>query len=360
MTTALTELLTEFIAFRSVAGDEAAKRECLNWIQGAFLGNARSTLRHGEVGGASYLFLAHPKPQLLWFAHIDVVPGTDEQFTLRIEGDRAFGRGVKDMKGAALPFLLAYREALKEGREPPISILLTSDEEIAGRSIPTLLEEGILSAPVAFTPDTGPTIVVEHKGVVWAELVARGRGTHGAHPWDGENPIPLLAEAIKRLAAAFPAGSKHEWKMTVSPTELQGSSARNVVPSEARCSLDIRYPPQICQDPSEALALVSRELPSGCTLSLILTADPLRTDPKHPMVQLLKTIAEEVLGEPVPIGREHGASDARFFGAHGIPAFLYGPIGGGIHSSEEWVSLSSLAQHLEINRRLLSSLSSER
>lgn len=359
--------LARLVSFRTTADRPGEKTQCLDWIAKTFL-EARNpstplgaSVQRGTVEGAPYLLLDHPSPKLLWFAHVDVVPGSDAQFTVEVRGDRASGRGVKDMKGAALPFLLAYREAC-EGAVPPISILLTSDEETAGHSIRTLLEQERVRAPVAFTPDTGsnPHIVVEHKGVVWADLTVRGKGTHGALPWEGENPVPLLAEALLKLTAAFPPGTAEDWRVTVSPTKLTGSSARNVVPSEAQCALDIRFPPEVCPTADDALALVSRHLPSSVQLTATLTANPLKTDPQHPMVQRVKRIAEEVMGSPVPIGREHGASDARFFQDFGIPAFLYGPTGGGLHSSDEWVSIPSLFDHREISRRLLAELMKHR
>lgn len=352
--------LERFVSFRTIAGENEEKRHCLEWLEETFLQPKTKNYKRetGAVNDAPYLLLAHPHPKLLFFAHVDVVPGEDRQFELSRKNDKLFARGAKDMKGATLPFLLAYQEVCERGDMPPVSILLTSDEETAGPTIPTLLREGKLNVPCAFTPDTGanPHIVVETKGVVWAILIAKGKGTHGALPWEGKNPIPLLAETIQTLQEAFPAGNEHEWQVTVTPTQLQGSDARNKVPAEAHCSLDIRFPPEECSSPEEALKRVQKHLPAGCRLELVLSTPPLKTDPAHPMVQLVKRIGEEVTKQSVPIGREHGASDARYFSAMGIPAFLYGPIGSGIHSAEEWVSLSSLLEHIEISRRLLSSL----
>ena len=145
--------LSTLIAFQTIAGENETKQACLQWIEKTFL--STNNKKRGSVAGCPYLLLEHPHPQLLWFAHIDVVPAKEEQFRIHKEGDKLFGRGVKDMKGAALPFLLAYQEACERGKNPKVSILLTSDEEVAGQTIPTLLKEKILKTPVAFTPDTG-------------------------------------------------------------------------------------------------------------------------------------------------------------------------------------------------------------
>ncbi len=360
MRTELLRTLEKFIAFKTVGNDADAKRACLDWIQEFYFSDSRLPIHRGEVSGAPYLLLAHPTPSMMWFAHVDVVPGGDSQFALRVDGDRAYGRGAKDMKGAALALLMAYRSFVAEhGITPPLSILLSSDEEVGGETIPTLFRQALLNdIPVGYTPDSGsqPFIITEHKGVVWADLTARGRGGHGSVPWDCENPIPLLARAIEILTEEFPPGAGDEWRMTVTPTRLQGSAAPNQVPDTATATLDIRFPKSVCATSLEALERVRQALPDGCEAHAVRAADPLCTDPMHPMVQTVKRIAEEVLGHGVELGREHGASDARYFDAHGVPAFIYGPRGDGLHSADEWVSIESLLQHVEINRRLLRAL----
>jgi succinyl-diaminopimelate desuccinylase len=52
----------------------------------------------------------------------------------------------------------------------------------------------------------------------------------------------------------------------------------------------------------------------------------------------------------VSVGRD-GASDAVSFLRAGIPAVEFGPIGGGHHGPDEWVSIASLASY----RRTLTS-----
>lgn len=355
----LIELLKTFVAFESVDGRKKEKEDVLTWAEKTFLSDTKYKMHRDEVSDAPYLFLEHPEPDLLWFAHVDVVPGTPDQFKLRVEGEKAYGRGAKDMKGGALPFLLAYKEAASRGVKPRISILLSSDEEIAGPSIPTLLSKGMLKAPVAFTPDTSctPGIITEHKGVVWAELIINGSSGHAAMPWESDNPIWKLSSALKVLNEKFPPGKGNDWQVTVSPTTLKGSGARNQIPDEVSCGIDIRYPPSECKNAEEAISLVQHVLPEDCQLKEILSASPLQTDSKHPMVQFIKSLAEETEGRSVEIIREHGGTDARYFSEIGIPAFLYGPIGGNIHGKDEWVSIPSLIHQYELCKKIIRDLS---
>ncbi|MBT4120068.1 MAG: M20 family metallopeptidase [Candidatus Peribacter sp.] len=345
----LLNLLKVFISFKSVDGEGIYKTECLDWIQTAFLGSTKSAVQRGDFEGSPWLYMPSGDCKLLVFAHCDVVPASDEMFELSIEGDSAKGRGTSDMKGNILPFLMAYRDAIEEGTQPPISILITTDEEVAGNTIPHLIDTGVVTAPVAFTPDSNDLgIVCQHKGVVWSELICSGKGGHGAYPWDTDNPAWLLVEALAKIKEAFPPGEHDDWQITVSPTMLQGSSARNQVDAKVTCGLDIRFPPETCSSPKEALEKVSAILPEGCEIREVLSASPLSTPENHPMVEMFKEVAEEVLDTSIGFKREHGGTDARYFSEKGIPAFLYGPKGAGLHSKDEWVSVSSLQKHYKM------------
>jgi succinyl-diaminopimelate desuccinylase len=48
--------------------------------------------------------------------------------------------------------------------------------------------------------------------------------------------------------------------------------------------------------------------------------------------------------ETISVGRD-GASDAICFIGAGVPAVEFGPVGGGHHGPEEWVSASSLGTY---------------
>jgi len=169
--------LAKLISFRSIVGANDVKKLCLEYIEKTFFSSSPLERIRGEVKDCPYLFLQHKNPKLLWFAHTDVVPGEEGQFTLQREGDILLGRGVKDMKGAILPFLLAYREACERGDVPPVSILLTSDEEIVGQTIPALKSApsfatsvGLVvtpsSTPQEAISETYPTFAVSRKSFI--------------------------------------------------------------------------------------------------------------------------------------------------------------------------------------------------
>jgi succinyl-diaminopimelate desuccinylase len=105
--------------------------------------------------------------------------------------------------------------------------------------------------------------------------------------------------------------------------------------------VDIRFLPN--QDPGEILAAI-RSLPDVRIVKTFHRA-PARVSRRNPYVRALReAVSRSLDDEALSIGRD-GASDAISFLQAGVPAVEFGPIGGGHHGPEEWVSIDSLARY---------------
>src|SRR6266540_3950925 len=67
---------------------------------------------------------------LLLHGHIDVVPGLPGQFEPRVEGERLYGRGAYDMKGALASMLLAFADLACLRRIPPTRVVTFCEREL--------------------------------------------------------------------------------------------------------------------------------------------------------------------------------------------------------------------------------------
>ena len=236
-------LLAQIVSFRSIQGENDAKNECLDWVIATFFDHCVHDTERNAYQQCPYMYVKHPEEKALWFAHLDVVPGTDDQFQLRKEGDKLYGRGTKDMKGPALSLLLAWKESVESGENPAVSILLTTDEEMGGDTIDYVIENHQLSPPFAYTPDcSGQDIIVEHKAGLWIRITIYGRSAHAAMPWEGSNAVQELASIIAKLQSRFPVCELEDWTTTCTPTSIQGGQAQNQVPDTASVECDIRFP----------------------------------------------------------------------------------------------------------------------
>jgi succinyl-diaminopimelate desuccinylase len=281
-------------------------------------------------------------PTVVLEGHIDVVPGLPGQFEPRIEGDRLYGRGAYDMKGA-LAAMMLVTAAMKDQDRVRVRFGMVGDEESeegSERGCDHLVDNGFVGDFAITGEPTDLHIGIAAKGVLALRLEVSGRAAHGSTPWLGDNAV-LNAIDVFRSIESLPFArhsSEHFDRPSVNLGRIWGGDALNKVPDRCVIDVDIRYLPG--QDP-EAIAEEVRGA-SGAAVSTLLALPPATVDVHSPFVLLLReAAATHHEGEPMSVGRD-GASDAVSFLRVGVPAVEFGPVGAGHHGPEEWVSVSSL------------------
>jgi succinyl-diaminopimelate desuccinylase len=282
---------------------------------------------------------------ILLHGHVDVVPGRPEQFESRVEGDRLFGRGAYDMKGALAGLMLAIAD-LRDQDAVRVQLGIVPDEESeeeVERGGDLLVAQGCVGDFVITGEPTDMHIGVAAKGVVAMRLRVDGRSAHGATPWLGENAI-LRAVDVFRAIQSLPFASRSSElfdRPSINLGRILGGDALNKVPDTCFIDVDVRYLPE--QEP-EAILDEVRGI-SGATVVSSFTRPPALVDPDSPFVRALgDAAAPHHEGEVTSVGRD-GASDVVSFLRVGVPAVEFGPLGAGHHGPEEWVSISSLASY---------------
>jgi acetylornithine deacetylase len=75
---------------------------------------------------------------------------------------------------------------------------------------------------------------------------------------------------------------------------------------------------------------------------LLFSRPPYEVADGHPIAQTVARAAQRISGRPQPVGGMSFWTDAAVLGEAGIPSVLYGPGGGGLHSTEEFVVLEDV------------------
>jgi succinyl-diaminopimelate desuccinylase len=281
-------------------------------------------------------------PMVVLHGHIDVVPGLAGQFEPKLEGDRLYGRGAYDMKGAVAAMLMVTA-AMRDQDRVRVRLGIVGDEESeedAERGSDHLVDTGFIGDFAITGEPTDLHIGIEAKGVLALRIEVGGTAAHGATPWLGDNAV-LNAIDVFRSIESLPF-ARHSSELFDRPSinlgRIVGGDALNKVPDRCVIDVDIRYLPG--QDPEAILAEV-REI-AGSEARALLTRPPATVDRDSAYVRALRSSATEHHdGEPMSVGRD-GASDAVSFLRVGVPAVEFGPVGAGHHGPAEWVSLSSL------------------
>jgi succinyl-diaminopimelate desuccinylase len=339
------DLAQRLIAFdtSSPEGIRRAAEFVGGWLESRDI-RAEQTIARGlpvtkaEVGPAD-------APTLVLHGHMDVVPGGDGQFKPRLDGDRLYGRGAYDMKGALAVMMLVLHNH-REQENVRLRLGIVSDEESEeeeNRGSDALVEDGFIGDFAITGEPTNLQVGVQAKGVLAVRFEVLGRSAHGATPWLGDNAIVKAIEVfrgIESLPFARQSSALFD-RPSINLGRIWGGDALNKVPDSCVIDVDVRFLPE--QDPEEILAELSA-IP-GTKVLATFRRPPAVVEASSPFVRGLCEAASPHHPERVmSVGRD-GASDAVSFLNAGVPAVEFGPVGDGHHGPEEWVSVSSLRSY---------------
>ena len=311
----------------------------------------------------------HAPHQVLLGIHMDTVYGVDHPFqtVTRIDKDRLVGPGVADAKGGLVVMLTALTalERSPFAQQLGWQVFINPDEELGSPGSDVLLRHyatqcdlGLLYEPAL--PDG--KLIAARKGSGNFTVVVRGRAAHAGRDFEhGRNAVTALAQIVtdmNALSATRPG-------LTVNIANVRGGGPSNIVPDLAIARFNVRLwrPDDQQYVESELARIVDKaNQREGFTAQLhgSFTAPPKPFDPATS--RLLDIIARcgRELDIPVQWQDSGGVCDGNRLAAAGLPTVdTLGVVGGAIHSSHEYVQLSSLTQRARLSAGLLLKLAAQ-
>jgi glutamate carboxypeptidase len=301
--------------------------------------------------------------QILVLGHLDTVYelGTIRKMPFRVSRGRAFGPGVFDMKAGLVIALfavdaLAHTELLPRR---PIVFLWTSDEETGSDSSREVIESEARrsKAVLVLEPAGGPQgqLKTRRKATGTAELIITGRAAHaGLDPGAGVNAVHELAlQAAQLMRLNNPRRG-----ITVNPTIAQGGARSNVIPAEARLTIDLRAETLADMRRIERRLKALRPTLPGARLAVEggFSRPPLERRASAFLFSHARKLADR-LGFSVGECLAGGGSDGNFTAALGVPTLDgLGAVGHGAHSADEQVIVAALPERAALFASLLATL----
>jgi glutamate carboxypeptidase len=344
---------------RTVAAEWRKRRAKIGYLTRKEAGNhlriawpAGVTLRAGTSAG-----------QILVLGHLDTVyeVGTIRGMPFRVGQGRAFGPGVFDMKGGLVIALFAADALARVNWLPRrrIKFLWTSDEETGSKSSRDVIEQEARrsAAVLVLEPANGPRgqLKTRRKATGTAEIVIGGRAAHaGLNPNEGVNAIRELELQSERLVRL----NDRRRGVTVSPTMAQGGTRSNVIPAEARLTIDLRAETRDDMRRIERKLKSLRPILPGARVTVKggFSRPPLERSASAALFSHAQELAKQ-LGFSVGECLAGGGSDGNFTAALGVPTLDgLGAVGEGAHSTDEQVILSALPQRAALLAGLLATL----
>jgi len=289
---------------------------------------------------------AQGAPSQLLLGHYDTVwpAGTLARMPFAVEGDRARGPGVYDMKGGLAQLVVALATLRGLGLEPAVTpvVLVNADEEVGSRESARFVRRLARIACRAFVlePSLGieGRLKTERKGVARYTVTIHGRAAHaGLDPEAGASAILELAHVIQALFALNdPARG-----VTVNVGTIDGGLRPNVVAPESRAVVDVRTRSQA--DAVAVDAAIRRLQPATPGTSLAVDGGPGRPPLEAtPRNRALFTTARRLatgIGLDLQSGLAGGGSDGSTASLYTATLDGLGAVGDGAHAAHEYLEI---------------------
>ena len=322
---------------------------------------------------------------LCFNGHLDTVPfdGSDWSYDPLGErdGDRLYGRGTTDMKGAVAAMVQVALAYARTGTEPPVTLqfAFVSDEETGGDAgLATLLEATEFDPDACVVGETTArngrhSVSVADRGHVWLTVEASGTAAHGSRPMIGENAIDRLTDAIDRLRTDFgqrelsldpsmepiiaesvdfyepEAGADATRRLYCYPTvnlgRIEGGTAINTVPASACARVDIRLTAGVdtgevlggirdCLDGMDGIGVTDLSWTRG-------SYEPVDS----PVAEASARAAEHVVDDRVYRRSATGGGDAKVLRHRGVPTVEFGFGTQTAHGTDEYTTTEALVRN---------------
>ena len=368
------KLLADLVAARSIApADDGAIDVLCAYLQNIGVICEKLTFSDAnETITNLYAQRIGSGPRHIVFAgHSDVVPAGNEDlwnsdpFTLSKVGDLLIGRGLVDMKGAIVAFIVALEKLIASDKDPNVSFLISGNEEVYSTNgmIPliewvknhnTNFDLCILGEPTS-KAQLGDLINYGRRGSVNFKLEVLGIQGHVAYRENFDNPITKLVQILQDLkSSALDRGNEifQESNLEIVNVETDNSST-NVVPSKACAYFNIRFNNLHTFESLESHITTCIEKYTT-SYKLIKTISGVPFYNKVPEFEkIISDAVHETVGVRPQFTTDGGITDARFI-AQVAPVLEIGLLAQTAHQVNECVTIQDLQDLSEIYFQIMS------
>ena len=330
-------------------------------LAGARIERIAGRMGFGDCVRATFPHSNPNEPGILVMGHMDTVHpiGTLRDLPFRREGNKAWGPGIQDMKGGNYLSIEAIRQLARAGiaTKLPITVLLTSDEEVGSPSTRDVIEAEASRHRYVLVPEPARGdggVVTGRYAIARFNLESTGRPSHaGARLSDGRSAIREMARKLIEIEdmttddCTFSVGVIRGGQWVNCVTTTCTGEALSMAKRQEDLDRGVARMLALRASGNDVQFQVSRGVtrpvwePDGRTMALYGQA---------------RDIARG-LGYDITSQSSGGGSDGNFTGAMGIPTLDgLGVAGANAHTLDEHIMVDSLAYRGKLMAGLLATL----
>ena len=353
--------LRALVEMETPTSDKAALDRCGQHLAALFERLGGKVKFHCQPGAGNHLEINYPAARgakrsrreaapILLLGHFDTVweVGTLAKMPFRLEAGRAWGPGVLDMKSGItmMMFSLAALHAFQGGPRRPVTILLTTDEEVGSVTSRALIESVARRSAVVLVcePAQGLEGAVKtwRKGVGEYTIKVTGKAAHSGVDFEkGASAVVELARQVTEISSF----TDLKRGVTVNPGVIGGGTRTNVIAAEAPAGVDVRIKKTGDAAYLEKKFRGLRAFDRGCKLEIFggVNRPPMERSEKVLRLYREARRLAAVMGLELKEMGTGGGSDGNFTAALGIPTLDgLGGVGEGAHALNESIVLAEL------------------
>ncbi len=326
-------------------------------------GGTVTVLEQPERGNHLRVEWGSGETQILAVGHFDTVwdAGETALRPFRVEGEKAYGPGVYDMKAGIVETIFAVKALAALGLKPSsrLVVLHNSDEEVGSPTSRPIVEQEAKKSKAVMVMEPsvhGGALKTWRKGVGMFEVRIAGRAAHaGADYEQGASAIQEAAHQVLRLHGLTDLVEG----TTVNVGVLNAGTRSNVVAEEAVLKVDMRVKTKAAANRvvPQILGLTPVDARTSIAVTGGLNRPPMERNQKNlSLFAIAKTIGMN-MGIELQESGTGGGSDGNFTSALGIPTIDgLGAVGDGGHARSEFVFVDSLPERAAVVAGLMMSL----
>jgi glutamate carboxypeptidase len=363
---AMLDLLKQMVELESPSDDKGALDRLGHFLKAQFEAAGGRVSFFTEKDAGNHLkaeFSADQRKPVLLLGHLDTVwpLGTLQKMPFRVEGGRAYGPGIYDMKTGIVMTIFAVK-ALRsaDAQHRPVIVLLDTDEEIGSRTGRPIVEATARDCEAVLVLEPSQTtkgfLKTARKGVGDFMIEVHGVASHAGVDFEkGHSAIVELARQILEVQRLVDLSTG----ITVNPGVIEGGTRSNVVAAEASVHVDLRIA-RLADGPElEKKFRALKASDPGCKIEVTggINRPPMERTPGT--VRLFEIARElgSALGMSLDEASTGGGSDGNFTSALGLPTLDgLGAVGEGAHASNESIILEELPRRTALLAALIASL----